>query len=281
MLLLIQFNQSAVCKLFMIMAAASNYLSLLIRFMINGFIILSVTSEIMKSTHFNFQQAKTQRYSIYRGVTQRKAANHHFGEWFKINPLIIYDPEINFSSLQMTLHLCWNWLAQCHHRCREMLLSSLLSWVSQLGGEGHPGAPTSVRDHPAVGAKAKVKMRLKSVKLRPHNRRLFTRLHRWERPQLCLWPESVAGRQFCLRKLKTEHGWQRTSPRHNRMGKPMGWRAPLLVQIHQVWPTSPPYLPLQTPPPHLPLLLRTTWGPEASAQKVKQTNHPQKQVGTK
>ena len=189
---------------------------------------------------------------------------------------------------QMTLHLCWNLLARCHHRCREMLLSSLLFWVLWLEGEGHPGAPSSVRGHPVVGAKAKVKTRQRSVKRHLHNKKPFTRLRRWDPPQRCLWPESVVVRLFCSRKLRMGPGWLKTSPRCSRMRKQltvkrMGWRAPLLVQNHPVWPTSQLYLPLQTPPLHPRLPLRITWGPEASAQRLKQTNslhHPKKQVVT-
>ncbi len=109
----------------------------------------------------------------------------------------------------------------------------------------------------------------------------------WEHLPLCLWLELVVARLSCLRKRKMGHEW-RKSPQRNKTGKHLrtkqtGWTAPLSAQIHPVWQTSPPYLLLPMLPRPLRLLPRTTWGPEATALKVKQTNflhHPGKKVRT-
>lgn len=133
-----------------------------------------------------------------------------------------------------------------------------------------------------------MKTRPKLVKRHLHNRRLFTRLPRWENLRLCLWLELAVARLSCSRKLKMVRECQKTSPHHNKMEKHLRikqtvWRAPLPAQIHPAWPTSLPYLLLPMLPLHLLLLPHITWGPEAPAQKVKQTNsphHPEKEVRT-
>jgi len=145
-----------------------------------------------------------------------------------------------FSLIQMTLRLCWSSPARYRPRCQETLLSNLLSWASYLGGDGLLDAPTSGRGH---------------------SRRQLMRLLRWRHPRLRL--ELVVARLFCLKKQRMGREWSKTSLHHDRMVtrlrvKLTGWPAHLPAQSHPVRPTSPPYLPLQTPPLHLPLRPLTT-----------------------
>lgn len=144
---------------------------------------------------------------------------------------------IIFALIQMTLHLCWNLAAQYLHHCRATLLLSPQFLALSPVGEGHPDAPTNARGRPAAGAKAKVRMRQKSVKRHLPNRRLFTRLPRWEHPRLCLWLESAAAPLFCLRRLKTGHECRKTRARRNKtekhlLIKQMGWTALLPAPTH-------------------------------------------------
>lgn len=123
------------------------------------------------------------------------------------------------SAPQMMLLLCSNLPAPCHHHCQEMLLLSLRFWASYQGEEGHLVVPTNVKDHPAVEAKAKEKMRLKLVRPGRHNRRLYMRPHRWVHPPLCLWWELGAVHLCCSKKQKMEFEWQETRCHHNKMEK--------------------------------------------------------------